>query len=249
MDFDNLVRKVASELADMAGSIICQHYKKLALVEKKPDMSPVTIADREAEAAMRRHLTQAFPDHGIIGEELGVKNPRSPYQWVLDPIDGTRAYIEGRPTFTTLIGLAHKKIPILGVIDQPTVRKRWCSWQKSGKTSGVSQLKNAAISTTSTDYFNKKENKKFEKLKKSCREVTLGGDGFSYGQLASGRMDVVIDVQLKPYDFCALPPIVEAAGGIITDWKGKPLTLASDGRVIAAASAKLHKEVLAVLSG
>ena len=257
MQADNKTLTLGHKLADAAGNIIRRHWRKPIPVDSKPDLSPVTLADREAESAMRQLIEAAYPDHGIIGEEFGSVRGDSPYQWVLDPIDGTRAFIAGYPTFTTLIALAHKGIPILGMIEQPVTHERWVGI--TGKASTLSgkvitthpcwKLEDATVATTSAPYyFSTAESAAFDRLRKQCAQTVIGGDGYGYAMLACGQIDLFIDSGLKPYDFCAHKPIIEGAGGVITDWAGKPLTTSSDGRVIAAATTELHKQALTLLS-
>ncbi len=241
-------------MADAAGGIIRRYWQKPLEPEQKADKSPVTEADREVEAALRALIEKEFPAHGIIGEEFGSVRGESSYQWVLDPIDGTHAFIAGQPTFTTLIALAENGVPILGVIDQPVSRERWIG--ANGKTTlngkpahprPCARLKQATLSATAMHYFTPEQANIFEKLKNHCGSVTFGGDAYLFAMLASGSMDIVLEAGLKPYDFCALVPVVEGAGGVMTDWNGKPLTIASDGRVIAAANKELHEQALRII--
>lgn len=226
-------------------------------VEYKSDASPVTVADREIETAMRMLIEKTYSDHGIFGEELGSHNEKAALQWVLDPIDGTRSFIAGYPMFTTLIALVKDDAPVLGVIDQPVLGERWVGahGQKTTKNGMPVQsrhnaaLSNAVLSTTSTYYFSSEQAEAFARLREQCAYNTLEGDAYSYAQIASGRIDMVVDARLKPYDFCALVPVIERAGGVITDWTGKPVTLSSKGDVIAAANRELHQEALKILKG
>jgi inositol-phosphate phosphatase/L-galactose 1-phosphate phosphatase/histidinol-phosphatase len=247
---------LAQRMADAAGDIARRYFQKQLAVEQKADASPVTQADREIEAAIRKLIEAEYPEHGIIGEEFGNVRPDAAFQWVLDPIDGTRAFIAGQPTFTTLIALAKDGVPMLGVIDQPISRERWVGVTgqptilngKPATTSQCNALEKARVGTTSApNYFKPAEAAAFEEVRKKCAQTIMGGDGYGYARLASGQMDLFIDASLKSYDFCALVPVVEGAGGIITDWAGKPLTTRSDGRVIAAASKALHAEALTFL--
>ena len=247
---------LAKKLADAAGEVSRRYWRSPLPVDAKADSSPVTKADCEAEQVMRALIEHAFPDHGIIGEEFGNVRPESPYQWVLDPIDGTRAFIAGYPTFTTLIALIKDSIPILGIVDQPISRERWIGIAgKPSMTNGRPittrnsvSLNHAVIATTSAPYhFNPSEIAAFEEVRKRCMQTIIGGDGYGYAMLAGGHIDLFIDSGLKPYDFCAHVPVIEGAGGFITDWNGQPLTLHSNGRVIAAGSKKLHQEALAIL--
>lgn len=253
--FDKELAIFAHALADAAGDVARRHFRAPLTIVQKEDKSPVTDADREVESAMRALIEKRFPEHGIFGEEHGRSNEQSPYQWVLDPIDGTRSFIAGFPLFTTLISLVRNGTPVLGVIDQPVTCERWLgvAGEKTfynGKPAAARQpsgLEQAMIATTSMDFFTPEEKTAFLALKARCRYATLTGDAYAYAMLATGRVDIVVDVQLKPYDFCALVPVIEGAGGVITDWEGRPMTLESRGHVVAAANKALHGAALAML--
>lgn len=247
---------LAQRMADDAGTILRQYFKAALKVDQKADSSPVTLADREVESTLRVLIENHYPEHGIVGEEFGNVRSESVYQWVIDPIDGTRAFIEGTPTFTTLIALVMNRLPILGIIDNPITKERWtgvlqqnsqCNGKRI-KTSNITTMEGARLATTSMDYFTKVQVLQFDQLKRQVANVTFGGDAYAYAKLASGDMDIVVDAGMKPYDFCALPPVIEGAGGIITDWEGNPLSLASDGRVLAAANQELHAQALVILN-
>lgn len=255
MEFDKTLLAFAHRLADEAGKVIRGYWQQSPDVQHKPDDSPVTRADKEAEKAMRTLIESAYPQHGMLGEEFGVHNADADYCWVLDPIDGTRAFIAGQPTFTTLIALHKNNIPLLGIIDQSITGERWAGDGKTtlqnGNTvtvSDCSELATARLGTTSEPYFTNVQAEAFAALGAQCSTLTRNEDAYLYAKLACGALDVVVDNGLKPYDFCALRPIVEGAGGIITDWQGKPLTLHSGGDVIASVSETLHAESLKILS-
>jgi len=247
---------LAHHMADASGDIIRKFYRSAGLIDRKGDASPVTRADKEAETAMRALIEAHFPDHGIVGEEFGNVRSQSDFQWVLDPIDGTRNFIGGYPIFTTLIALLYKGEPIVGIINQPVLQERWIGMQneasalnfKTISTRDCRDLASAVVATTSTDYFTQGQAASFAKLRKECTSCILGGDAYAYAMLASGNIDIVVDGGMKPYDFCALKPVIEGAGGIITDWQGKPLGLASDGTVLAAATKELHTQALALIA-
>jgi inositol-phosphate phosphatase/L-galactose 1-phosphate phosphatase/histidinol-phosphatase len=176
---------------------------------------------------------------------------------VIDPIDGTKAFIAGYLTFTTLIALLYEGKPVIGLIDQPILKQRWSaiSGQQTllnsatmPATANEKTLKQATIATTSTGYFSAEQEEQIKELKAKSANLILGGDAYAYAMLANGRIDIVLDVAMKPYDFCALAPIIKGVGGVITDWEGKPLTLHSDGSVIATASKELHKTCLDILN-
>jgi inositol-phosphate phosphatase/L-galactose 1-phosphate phosphatase/histidinol-phosphatase len=244
-------------LAEAAGEIIRRYFRSQIAVDDKSDSSPVTIADRGAEKVMRRLIEMAFPDHGIIGEEYGAQNADSDYVWVLDPIDGTKSFISGVPLFGTLIALTWRGQPIMGIIDQPILNERWVGaiGQKTalnGKTAATracAKLSAATLYATSPDMFTKRNAPAFARLRKEVKLSRFGADCYAYAMLASGFIDLVVEADLKPYDFCALLPIIEGAGGAMTDWQGKKLTLKSDGRVIAAGDKKLLGKARKLLAG
>lgn len=227
-------------------------------MDAKGDASPVTEADRAAERAIRALLANRFPDHGIWGEEYGADRPDAEWLWLLDPIDGTRAFVTGRPLFGTLISLLHKGRPVLGLIDQPATGERWLgvAGQPTRFTSPMggtprcrpcATLAEAELSCTSPDMFEPAQRPGFERLRAAARRVTWGGDCYAYGLLALGLVDVVAEATMKPWDWAALLPVVEGAGGRVTDWAGRPLTLDSDGSVLAVGDAALLPEALALL--
>ena len=247
----------ADRLADAAGDTIRPHFRQPIGVQKKDDLSPVTRADRETEANIRMLIEQTYPDHGIIGEEYGSKQTDSPFMWVIDPIDGTRAFVAGKPTFVTLISLLYQGTSILGVIDQPILRERWIGVKGMGTRfnggvaypSKLSNIADVIIAATSPSMFKGEQWDKADALIKSCSSVSWGGDGYNYGLLTSGYMQLVIEASMQIYDFLPLVSVVEQAGGVITDWHGKPLDENSDGTVLAAANTALHTAALKKLSG
>jgi len=252
----NAYLALASDLADAAGPAIRPHFRQSIAVDEKPDLSPVTIADRNAEAAMRRLIAARFPDHGIIGEEYGAERETAEYVWVLDPIDGTKSFISGVPLFGTLIALTHRGRPILGIIDQPISRERWIGAAgtpttfngKAVRCRPCPALAAATVFSTSPDMFKGTEAAAHARVAAKAKLVRYGADCYAYGLVALGSIDLVIEASLKVYDFSAMVPIVEGAGGIATDWQGQPLSLASDGRVVVAGDPHAHREALALLA-
>ncbi len=241
-------------LADAAGDAIRPHFRKTGY-EDKPDATPVTAADKGAEQAIRHILQKERPDDGIWGEEFGESNMDAEFSWIIDPIDGTKAFIRGMPMFATLIGLKHKNDFVLGVIDQPILRERWLGGvgvptTLNGtpvKTRACDNLSKAVLNATAPGMFTGKftaNGKRFTPLESSAKYALYGGDAYAYGLLASGFIDVQVDACLKPHDYAALVPVVMAAGGTITDWDGKNLSMHSDGRVIACGDARLHPAAL-----
>ncbi|WP_122039182.1 inositol monophosphatase family protein [Asaia bogorensis] len=245
--------------ADHAGQAIAPHFRAGLDVDDKSDESPVTRADREAESAMRDLIRQAHPDHAILGEEYGFSGDEGDYIWVLDPIDGTRAFITGRPSFATLIALFHKGTPVLGVIDQPFTHERWVGVAgretvfESATLPGIAGTRNcptlgdAELSCTSPDMLIAPYDQRFAQLKKAARRTSWGGDAYGYGLLALGQIDLIAECTMKPWDWAALVPVVNGAGGIVTDWQGAPLTLESDGTVLACGDKALLPKAIASL--
>jgi histidinol phosphatase-like enzyme (inositol monophosphatase family) len=240
----------AHRLADASGEIVRRYYHEQVTISEKADKSPVTEADIAVEKAIRDMIAAAYPEHGIIGEELGKCNSDSAFQWVIDPIDGTKSFIARELVFTTLIALCYEGKPVVGVINQPILNERWAAVTGETKEhfNHSKSLSEAELSTTSSDYFTPKQAVLFSKLAEQVGSIILGGDAYAYGLLASGKRDLVVDAGMKVHDFCALVPVVEAAGGIITDWQGNPLTLSSDGTVLAAINKNLYAEALTILN-
>jgi inositol-phosphate phosphatase/L-galactose 1-phosphate phosphatase/histidinol-phosphatase len=249
-------RDFANQLADAAGAAIRPYFRAAHGLETKADASPVTLADREAEAAMRRLIEARFPDDAIIGEEYGVHEGTSGRAWVLDPIDGTRAFIAGRPLFGTLVALVMEGWPMLGVIDQPILNERWLGSVgqpttlngKPATTRACRELKDALLATTSPALFGDDQLHAFVHLDGAVRSTVLGGDCYNYACVASGWLDIVVESGLKIHDFAALVPVVEGAGGRMCDWQGDPLTADSIGEVVAAGDPARIEDILEALA-
>jgi inositol-phosphate phosphatase/L-galactose 1-phosphate phosphatase/histidinol-phosphatase len=228
----------AKSLADAAGEIVRAHFRQPFEVISKGDETPVTIADRGVEQRLREMIEAARPDDGILGEEFGTKASKNGLTWVIDPIDGTKSFVIGRPTFGTLIALWDGDTPLLGIIDQPITRERWIGADgvttfndKPVKTRPCKNLKDACCASTTPAMF--KRDDFWKPFDKQTKMMAWGGDCYMYGLLASGFMDLCVEASLSPYDYAALVPVVQNAGGWISDYEGKALTLKSDGRVIA----------------
>jgi inositol-phosphate phosphatase/L-galactose 1-phosphate phosphatase/histidinol-phosphatase len=236
--------------------VIRPYFRRPLAVDDKPDQSPVTIADREAEAAMRRLIAARFPEHGIIGEEFGREREDAEFVWVLDPIDGTKSFISGVPLFGTLIALARRGRPILGIIDQPISRERWIGAEgRPTVFNGVPirvrpcpSLAAATLFATSPDMFIGADREAFGRVAAAVKLVRFGADCYAYGLVALGFVDLVIESSLKPYDFSAMLPIIEGAGGVASDWRGAKLTVASDGRIVIAGDRRAHAAALELLA-
>lgn len=250
---------VAVRLADQAGVLAKRYFRQPIESAIKSDMSIVTEADTTIESELRESLQALLPSHAFLGEETGVGGATtSDYLWVIDPIDGTRSFASGVPTFTTLIGLLHAGRPVLGIIDQPVLGDRWIGVAGRATTlngeevrgrAGCRSLDEAVLASTSPRLFRPDDAAAFDALSDEVHAVMYGLDGFGYGILAAGWLDLVVEGTLKAHDIMALLPVIEGAGGVVTDWHGKPVTLDFDGRAIAAGNAVIHKAALQLLQG
>lgn len=248
---------LAERVAEAARPVIRRYFRTPVPIDDKDDQSPVTIADREAEAAMRALIAEAFPAHGILGEEYGNERCDAEFVWVLDPIDGTKSFITGKPSFGTLIALMQHGRPILGIVDQAITGERWLG--AAGRSSSLNgkpvtvracpDLAHAYAYTTGPEYFDETTGPAWERVRVQVKSPRYGCDCYAYALLATGFVDLVVEAGLKPYDYAALAPVITGAGGLCTDWLGQPLTLASDGRVLAAGDARVHAEAMRVLAG
>ena len=234
---------LAHRLADAARAEIRPLFRTGLAAEAKEDASPVTLADRNAEEAMRRILVAEAAQDGVHGEEFGVTEGRSGRQWVLDPVDGTTAFLAGRATFGTLIALLVEGFPVLGLIDQPILGERWLGVTgrptlfngAPARTRPCPALARASLATTGPHYFDEHQGQVFMTLAAQTdhKRMIMGGDCYNYAMLASGHLDIVCEAGLKLHDFAALVPVVEGAGGTMCDWNGEPLHAGSEGHVLA----------------
>mmetsp|Transcript_88282 Transcript_88282/g.189541 ORF Transcript_88282/g.189541 Transcript_88282/m.189541 type:complete len:646 (+) Transcript_88282:46-1983(+) len=261
--------RFAEKLAEAARKEILPFWRRKVQVESKIEEhrpvaeSPVTIADRNAEAAMRKLIEEQYPQHGISGEEFGGVRLDAEFCWVLDPIDGTKSFITGKPLFGTLIGLCHHGRPVIGVIDQCVLKERWVGIVGHGTTlngepvrsHGVTSLSDAMLYATTPHMFAPGfEAERFAAVRDSVKRPLYGSDCYAYALVASGfGADLVVEADLGLYDYAAVVPVLLGAGGFMTDWAGKALTMhnhaASHGRVVAAANDALHKAALQLLRG
>lgn len=247
--------KFAAEVADKVRPISLKYFRAKCAIDVKADGSPVTVADRECELAIREMLTEAYPSHGILGEELGGNASDRRYAWIVDPIDGTKSFIAGAPTYGTLLALLYEGSAVLGVIDMPALNERWIGAHKQPttlngrpvRTSACSALGEATVTIVSPDNFEPNELRSLKHLVDLIRIRRYSSDSYAFGLLASGHVDVVVTAGQQPYDFLPLVNVVEQAGGCISDWKGKKLGLDSDGRILASANHRLHEQGLSAV--
>ncbi|MFC7292487.1 histidinol-phosphatase [Hirschia litorea] len=247
----------AERLADAAGKAILPYFRgegSLADNKAQTGFDPVTIADKAAERAIREIIDAERPDDAIMGEEYGEKSGTSGWTWYLDPIDGTRAFISGLPVWTTLIGLVRDNKSIVGVIDQSYLKERYVGTpsgsymidsegeKRNLKTRPCKKLTDAILATTDYFIFTHPERGAFEHLRATAKLTRYGLDAYAYARVAAGTMDMVAEAGLQPYDVAALIPVIENAGGVVTDWCGRPATLG--GQIVAAANQEILDEAL-----
>ena len=245
---------LANRLADAAGEAIRPFFRSGLTHEAKEDSSPVTEADRAAEAAIMRILDAECPRDGIIGEEYGEKAGTSGRTWVIDPIDGTVSFMAGRPIFGSLLALLEENWPVLGVIDQCINRQRWVAATgypttlngSAVKTRTCRSLSDATLATSGPQYFTQHDGEHFMALaaKTAHKRMLFGGDCYNYALIASGHIDIVVEAGLKLHDFAALVPVIIGSGGMMSDWSGEPLHADSSGHVIAVGDPARLEDVL-----
>jgi len=244
------------ELADKAACCTTHHFRKPIEVHTKSDNSPVTFADRETERLMRQMITDAYPKHGVLGEEHANTGADSDNLWVIDPIDGTKSFISGLPLYGTLIAYLQGQQVRIGAISMPSMKEFWIAVEGEGcfmngspcHVSDCRELADAILMATSPEYFVGDNLTRFTNLSKQTRVRRYGGDCYTYAMVASGWADIVVECGLQSYDYMALIPVIEEAGGVVTDWSGEKLNLNSDGTIIAAATPELHRQALEFLS-
>lgn len=247
-------------LADLSADIAKKYFRQNFGEKTKLDDTPVTLADKEIETIIRSEIEKRFPSHGIIGEELTDIKTDADYKWIIDPIDGTASFIIGRPIFGTLICLSYKNKPLIGMINQPIIGERWVGVAKQYskfngqniKSRNCQNIANAVLCTTSSFFFKGKELDIFTNIASKTKYqsqgwVIYGGDCYLYGLLALGFIDIIIETGLSNYDYMALIPILEEAGGTISDWEGKNLDLNSNGKILACGDKNLHSQILQLI--
>ncbi len=247
----------AHRLADCAGEISLKHFRAPLDVERKGDLSPVTVADRGAEEALRELVSQHYPAHGVVGEEFGPHQSDAEFVWIFDPIDGTRAFVSGNPQFGNLVALLQGGIPILGVINMPAQQERWIGAKGRGTQHrdgrGLVDVRSRACPRLDQAIFRTqvlmlREPEVFSLVHQQVGDTLVGGDCFAFGQIANGWLDLVVDAGLGTFDYLPLVCVVEEAGGCISDWQGRRLGLQSDGRVLASGDPHLHAAAIEMLA-
>ncbi len=255
------VKRVIEFIDDLliaTSEIIMPYFRAATPVVSKTAVGfdPVTQADREAEAFMRKRIAKTYPEHGVIGEELENRSRPCDWLWVLDPIDGTRSFITGTPVWGTLVGLKHADQVFAGGMGQPFTQERFLgsangAFMRRGnartmlRSSATHTLADAMMATTSPELFTPQTRARFTRLRQHVRQCSYGLDCYAFAMVAAGHMDIAIEAGLKAYDICALIPIIEGAGGRVTNWQGGPAQ--SGGNVIATANSALHEQALRVL--
>ncbi len=247
----------ALEASAGAAAIARSYFRSRLDIEDKADASPVTIADRETEQALRDAISARFPDHAIVGEEFAEHDAggASPYRWVIDPIDGTRSFVTGHPLYGLLMALLKDDAPVLGLVRMPELGEAYIGAGGHAAmngtpiaTSAASRLADARVYVCQPNWMMANAPQSLDRLLGAPRLVRLSYDCYPHALLAAGHVDATVDCDLQPYDFLPLVALVEGAGGCITDWHGAPLTPASDGRIVCAATPRLHEELLGVLT-
>ena len=258
-DWDTLT-SFAQQLAVAAGQAILPHFRKNAPIDVKEHESwdPVTEGDRAGERAIRTMIEQHFPEHGIIGEEYGTKDGTSDFTWILDPVDGTRAFVIGLPTWTTLIGLYQNGEPKLGVMYQPFIGDMFYgnpngAWQSHNnhveklRVSRCSTLNQAMLGTTTPHLYKGKDREGFDTLRHAVKMTRYGGDAYFFSLMAAGHLDIAMDAGLQVYDIAALLPIMRGAGATVGTWTGK--NPHDGGHILATATPELFDQARAIMNG
>ena len=249
--FEDIILEITAE----AARIPRQHFRGGVDIIHKSDATPVTVADRATETFIREALERHFPDHGILGEEFGARETDGPYQWIIDPIDGTRAFISGMPLYGMLVGLLKQGVPVLGVVRMPELDEVFAGngarATLNGAAIGVSgtdDLAQAMLYINEADKIMRDSPDVFARLNQAARDRRYSYDCYPHALVAAGHVDACVDYDLKPYDILPLVPIITGAGGVVSDWQGQDLGLESDGRVVAAATPALHRQLLELLN-
>ena len=248
--------KFANKFTEKSGEILRNYYFNDFNIFQKTDGSHVTNVDKEIETMFREDLKKQYPEHGVIGEEFGGTKEKNEFVWVIDPLDGTHSFISGKPLFGTLLCCLQNEEPVIGVIDIPILNQRWHGGKKLGvklNNNNCSYIENnknfnqLIISSTSFLMFGEKQQNVIKKIYSSVMFPVFGTDCYGYGLLISGKIDLIIEASMKPWDYIAQVPLINEVGGQITDWKGNKLNLNSDGKVLASTNKEHHKRILELL--
>ncbi|MBC6444369.1 MAG: histidinol phosphate phosphatase [Alphaproteobacteria bacterium GM202ARS2] len=247
----------ACTLAQKGRDLLRQQFRQTHIINVKADATLVTDIDKRIETLWRDTIARTFPDHGIIGEEFPPVREDAPWLWSLDPLDGTSAFVSGSPLYGLLVGLCYHETPCYGIIASPQQNEQWqggphqpTTWQnKPCRTRQQNSLNQALLYATTPDMFSPQQYALFQRLSGQCLATRYGVDCYAYGLLASGFIDIVAEASMKPADYLALAPVIQGAGGTITDWLGKPLSRHSDGSVLACSTHTLHQHVLNLWHG
>ncbi len=253
---NNELLKFAMNFADISKNILQKNYFRNFNVEEKKDGSLVTNIDKEIEEKFRLYLKKKFPEHGVIGEEFGYEKENNEYVWILDPLDGTHSFIAGKPLFGTLICCMKNNKPIIGLIDIPILNQRWFGGEKLGvklnnkkckKFQFRKKFNQTIMASTSLLMFDKKNLSAITDIYKKVKFPIFGTDCYAYGLLLSGKIDIIIEANMKPWDYMAQVALVKEVGGKMTDWNGEKLGINSDGKIIASNSINHHKKIVGFL--
>jgi len=246
----------AETMLNASGNLIREIGRQPFDTMIKGDGSPVTDVDQAVEDGIREFILKNHPDHGIMGEERGETNADRELVWTIDPIDGTLPFLAGFPVFGTLLALLQNGEPVLGVIDMPMTNERWIGWQGAPTTLNGNQvhtrpcaeLSQALMSTSNLDFYSDDDRPYLDRMKAETKLNVYGGSCMAYAQLASGRIDLGMDVNFDIHDYLALVPVIEGAGGIVTDWKGEKLTKLSGDKFVACGDPRLHEKAMEIFS-
>ncbi|MBM3491436.1 MAG: histidinol phosphate phosphatase [Alphaproteobacteria bacterium] len=247
----------ADRLGDAARRVIRRRFRTPIAVDIKADASPVTLADKEAEQAIRRLIGRHYPSHGIQGEEFGISRPEAEWRWIVDPIDGTKSFMTGSPLFGTLIALMRRGRPVLGLMEQPILEERWLAHGGQPTTLNGQRIRprrcprlaEAVLYTSGLEYFQGHGEAGLRRLMAECRLTRFSADCYALGLMTLGFVDLVIEPRVHPHDYAALVPIVENAGGAMTDWQGRKLGYDRVGDFVAVGDRRLLAPALALLAG
>jgi len=249
------LREFATELAYLAGRVTLRYFQTDVGVELKEDQSPVTIADRSAERLMRELIEQTYPHHSILGEEEGETRPGASFRWILDPIDGTKSFVAGVPMYTVLVGLEREGVPVVGAVAIPPSNElisaatgQGCLWNgRRARASTTRELSQAVISTTDVQHmYENNKGPAFDRLRNRARMVRGWGDAYGHMLVATGRIDVMLDALMSPWDCAALVPILQESGATFTDWTG--VTTIYGGNAVST-NGILYEQVMQTIRG